>query len=254
MRKKIVAGNWKMNKTFKDAETLLYDISDLLAESEHPGVIVIVCPPSVYLELAVDFAYEEQFRVGAQNLHPDDFGAFTGEISAPMLKSLEVDYCIIGHSERRQYYNETDDLLARKVKSALNHDIIPIFCCGERLPERQQNKQFDVVKNQLREALFDLDEEYFSRVVIAYEPVWAIGTGENATPVQAQEMHAFIRKLISERYGAETASETSILYGGSCNAKNAPSLFAGVDVDGGLIGGASLDAKEFVKIVESFTM
>jgi triosephosphate isomerase len=241
-----------MNKDFKDAEVLLYDIADLLAEKNQEGIEVIVCPPAVFLELAVDIAYEEQFDVGAQNVNQNEYGALTGEISAPMLKSLEVDYCLVGHSERRKYFNETDALLAEKIRALLKWDIIPIFCCGEVLAERKKREHFDIVKKQLSEAAFHLDKEKFSKLVIAYEPVWAIGTGENATPEQAQEMHAFIRKLIAEQYEKDTAEEISILYGGSCNSKNAAGIFSKPDVDGGLIGGASLEAEEFVKVVCSY--
>jgi triosephosphate isomerase len=253
MRRRIIAGNWKMNKTFKDAESLLYDISDLLAEKNQQGVEVIVCPPSVYLELAVDIAYEEQFHVGAQNVNQNEFGAFTGEISAPMLKSIEVDFCIVGHSERRKFFNEKDDLLAQKINVLLKHDLTPIFCCGELLEERKNGKHFNVVQEQLNKALFHLNRECMSRLILAYEPVWAIGTGENATPEQAQEMHAFIRHLVEKKYDKNLAEDMSILYGGSCNSKNAAGIFSKSDVDGGLIGGASLDADEFVKIVCSFT-
>ncbi|MDP4280841.1 MAG: triose-phosphate isomerase [Bacteroidota bacterium] len=254
MRKKIVAGNWKMNKTFQEAENLIIEIADELEEIELAAGnrAVILCPPFVYLELATDMAPDSFFSVGAQNMSDSDSGAFTGEISGPMLKSMEVEYCIIGHSERRKYFGENNELLARKVDASLSHDICPIFCCGELLPDREAGKHFDVVKQQLEESLFHLKKEDFEKLIIAYEPVWAIGTGVNATPEQAQEMHAFIRKLIAEKYGEDTASQTSILYGGSCNAKNAQSLFAQPDVDGGLIGGASLNSADFIKIINSF--
>jgi triosephosphate isomerase len=206
----------------------------------------------VYLEMVTDVAAEGFFQVGAQNLNENEEGAFTGEISATMLASMEVEYCIIGHSERRKYYGESNELLRKKVEIAIKNSITPIFCIGEVLDERNQGKHFDVVRKQLEESLFHLSTEQFVYNVIAYEPVWAIGTGLNATPEQAQEMHAYIRKLISEKYGPVIAESISILYGGSCNAKNAASLFSQQDVDGGLIGGASLKADEFMQIIQSF--
>jgi len=252
MRKKIVAGNWKMNRTFQDAEELLFAITELLADKPADDVQVIVCPPSVFLELGVDIAGEGEFAVGAQNINENDKGAFTGEISASMLRSMQVEYCIIGHSERRKYFNESNELLAKKIDATLQNEIIPIYCCGEILSERENNKHFEIVQNQLTESLFHLSVEEFSKVVIAYEPVWAIGTGITASPEQAQEMHAFIRNFIKGQFGDEIANNTSILYGGSCNAKNAHSLFINEDVDGGLIGGASLSAEDFVEIVNSY--
>ncbi len=240
-----------MNKGFDEAEDLMFNIVDELDQDLPPNVEVIVCPPSVYLELATDVAADSTISVGGQNISNHESGAYTGEISASMLRSIEVDYCIIGHSERRKYFNESNQVLAEKVKIALGNDIKPIFCCGELLNERESGNHFDVVRNQINEALFHLDVEYFSKIVIAYEPVWAIGTGVTASPEQAQEMHEYIRQRISGKYGSEIASQTSILYGGSCNAKNAKELFANPDVDGGLIGGASLDADEFVKIIKS---
>jgi len=252
MRKKIVAGNWKMNKTFQEADDLLFEIKEMLNKQNPEGVQVIVCPPTLYLELANDISFESNFSVGAQNVNDNESGAYTGEISAPMLKSMDIEYCIIGHSERRKYFGETNQLLKDKVKKVLENEIIPIFCCGELLPERQAENHFNIVEKQLVESLFSLDVNNFSKVVIAYEPVWAIGTGVTASPQQAQEMHEHIRKLIAGKYGKEIADETTILYGGSCNAKNAKDLFANPDVDGGLIGGASLKAVDFIKIANSF--
>jgi triosephosphate isomerase len=252
MRTKIVAGNWKMNTTFPEAETLLTEIADALDDLELKGARVIICPPSLYLEMATDVAFESNFGVGAQNVHPEDSGAFTGEISPVMLRELNVEFCIVGHSERRKYFNESHEFLQQKVDALVRHDIIPIFCCGEVLPEREAGQHFDVVKRQLAESLFHLSPEAFQQVIIAYEPVWAIGTGVNASPEQAQEMHAFIRGLVAEKYGSGTAEDTTILYGGSCNAKNAQELFARPDVDGGLIGGASLKAADFLTIATSF--
>ena len=252
MRRKIVAGNWKMNKSFREAEDLVAEIADKLEALEQGREEVILCPPFVYLEMATDIAQESVFSVGAQNLNDNDEGPYTGEVSGVMLESMDVEYCIIGHSERRKYFKEDHDLLSRKVDAAMRHGIRPIFCCGELLPEREAGQHFEVVRKQLDESLFHLDAARFNEVVIAYEPVWAIGTGVNATPAQAQEMHAYIRNLVTAKYGEDVAAVTSILYGGSCNASNARELFAQPDVDGGLIGGASLKADEFIRIVTSF--
>jgi triosephosphate isomerase (TIM) len=252
MRTKIVAGNWKMNLDFHDAEELLAGISEKLEGEDLPDVTVVICPPAVYLEMANDFAEEGGFYTGAQNLSDKESGAYTGEISAAMIQSVGAAFAIVGHSERRAYYNETDELLKAKVIQAISHDLVPIFCCGEVLEERNKGSHFDVVKRQLDIALFDLSEEDFGSVVIAYEPVWAIGTGVTASPEQAQEMHAYIRKLVSEKYGQEVADETTILYGGSCNEKNAAELFSQADVDGGLIGGASLKVESFMGIIKAF--
>jgi triosephosphate isomerase (TIM) len=252
MRKKIVAGNWKMNKTFSEAETLITDIADVLDDVDLKGAEVVICPPAIYLEMAMDVAYESNFKVGAQNIYPEDSGAFTGEISPLMLKELNVSYCIIGHSERRKYFQESHEFLQRKVDALLKHNIHPIFCCGEVLPEREANTHFEVVRMQVEDSLFHLPVESFRNVVIAYEPVWAIGTGVTATKEQAQEMHAFIRNLVARKYTEKVAGETTILYGGSCNGKNARELFEQPDVDGGLIGGASLKTEEFIQIATSF--
>lgn len=251
MRKKIVAGNWKMNKSFEDAEDLLSTLASEL-ETKKINCKVIVCPPAVYLEMASDFADESVFLVGAQNVSEFENGAYTGEISAEILAFMDIEYCIVGHSERRKYFNENNIQLAGKVNRLLDQGINPIYCCGELIAEREKNNHFEVVKKQIEEGLFHLNEAEFSNVVIAYEPVWAIGTGLNATPDQAQEMHAYIRKIVEMKYGLKVAKETSILYGGSCNPKNAAELFAKADVDGGLIGGASLKADDFMKIILSF--
>lgn len=252
MRKKIVAGNWKMNKAFDEAEELLVSIGEELNEKGRGDTEVIICPPSLYLEMAYDMGVENDFYVGAQNLSQWESGAYTGEISAAMLQSMGVEYAILGHSERRTYFGEDDKLIALKIDQALSQDISPIYCCGEVLPQRQENRHFEVVKNQVSEALFHLTKEQLENVIIAYEPVWAIGTGVTATPEQAQEMHAFIRGLIADKFGKDAADNIVILYGGSCNAKNAAELFANPDVDGGLIGGASLKAEDFVTIVNAF--
>lgn len=242
-----------MNKTFEEADELLNDISEALeAETIDPSVGLIVCPPFPYLEIASDVSDESYFQVGAQNVSDQEMGAYTGEVSATMLQYMDIAYCIVGHSERRAYYHETDAIVAAKVNQLLAHEIQPIVCCGEVLEEREANRQFEVVKTQIQDGLFHLSAEEFAQVIIAYEPVWAIGTGKTATPAQAQEMHAFIRSLIAEKYGAQVADNTSILYGGSCKPSNAKELFANPDVDGGLIGGASLNANDFLAIAKAF--
>jgi triosephosphate isomerase len=251
MRKLIVAGNWKMNKTFEEAENLINDIA-IECDEKELKCEVVVCPPALFLEVATDFADVSKIAVGAQNVSDKDSGAYTGEIAAAMLESVEVDYCIVGHSERRKYFNETDDVLAEKVNRLLDYGIKPIYCCGEVLEEREKNTHFDVVRQQLKDGLFHLTDDEFANIVIAYEPVWAIGTGVTASPEQAQEMHAFIRDLIADNYNRKIADDTTILYGGSCNSGNAKELFSNKDVDGGLIGGASLKADEFMKIAGSF--
>ncbi len=253
MRKNIVAGNWKMNKTFEQADELIDGIMTKLEKQElGENTMMIICPPFPFLEMCTDYSNESYFAVGAQNVNDNDHGAYTGEVSAEMLHSMDIDFCIVGHSERRAYYGETDAIVARKVDQLLKNDIRPIVCCGEVLEEREAGKQFDVVKRQITDGLFHLSAEQFQSVVIAYEPVWAIGTGKTATPEQAQEIHAYIRSLIAEKYGQQVADETSILYGGSCKPSNARELFANPDVDGGLIGGASLNADDFVDIAMAF--
>jgi len=240
-----------MNKNFHEAEELISAIADELDEKELKCE-VIVSPPSLYLEMTSDYAEESILSIAAQNVSSFDDGAYTGEISASMLSDMDIEYCIVGHSERRKFFNEVDASLAQKVDRLLDNNMKPIFCIGEQLDERRVGKHFDVVKNQLLNGLFHLNNDEFLNTIVAYEPVWAIGTGVVATPVQAQEMHSYIRKLIAEKYNEQTANETTILYGGSCNAKNASTLFSQPDVDGGLVGGASLKADEFIKIVTSF--
>lgn len=254
MRKKIVAGNWKMNTVMGSARELANAVTNGLTadniEGLGKGKEVIFFPPYMFLPEVVNICSAAPgVFAGAQNCHQEDKGAFTGEISVDMIRSVGATHCLVGHSERRSYFNESDDLLAIKVKKLLEHDLAPVFCCGELLPERQAGKHFSVVQQQLETGLFWLQKEAFQHVIIAYEPVWAIGTGVTATAEQAQEMHAFIRKLIAEKYGQETADATTILYGGSCNAANAAELFGNPDVDGGLIGGASLKADDFLKII-----
>ena len=249
-RTKIVAGNWKMNMDFTEGRDLAISIIRQLGPTENK---VILCPPFIHLNyISMLTKGIANLSVGSQNCHAEASGAFTGEISVPMVKSAGAQYVILGHSERRQYFNESDKMLAKKVDSVLNGGLVPIFCCGEKLDAREAKKQEEVVNKQLSGGLFHLSKKQFQNVVIAYEPIWAIGTGKTASPKQAQEMHAFIRKLIAKKYGSETADSISILYGGSVKPKNAKELFKKPDVDGGLIGGASLKAEDFVAIVNSF--
>lgn len=252
MRRNIVAGNWKSNELFSQADELINDIAEGLREFDNTDVDVIVCPPFPYLELVGDASEDVEFFVGAQNVSKFDNGAFTGEVSAKMLQSMNIDYCIVGHSERRKYFNETNQDVAEKVNKLLEADINPIVCVGESLEQREAGTHFELIRSQVSEGLFHLDCEQIKRTVIAYEPVWAIGTGKTATKEQAQEVHAFIRAMLAEKYSDDVAQEVAILYGGSCNAKNARELFAQTDVDGGLIGGASLKAADFIEIARSF--
>ena len=253
MRKKIVAGNWKMNLSFQEADELLDELMGELEKVELPrDEQVVVCTPFPYLEMASDYANDSYFMVGAQDVSTHEKGAYTGEVSAAMLESCEIDYCIVGHSERRAYHGETDAMVATKVDQLLAHGLKPIVCVGEVLEEREAGRQLDVVKTQVEGGLFHLGAEQMKEVVIAYEPVWAIGTGKTATTDQAQEIHAHIRALLAEKYGREVADEISILYGGSCKPTNAKELFACPDIDGGLIGGASLKAQDFMGIVTAF--
>ena len=255
MRQNLVAGNWKMNLTYPEGQALVTEITTLTgAAMAAPGApVVVVCVPFPYLA-GVKHQLPEGagFHLGAQNCHQKESGAFTGEVSARMLASVGCEYVILGHSERRQYFGETDDLLAQKLKAALAAGLKPIFCVGESLETREADETFDYLGKQLAAGLFHLSNEEFAQVVVAYEPIWAIGTGRTATSAQAQEVHAFIRERIAHAYDAEAALNTSILYGGSANAQNAKELFAQPDVDGGLIGGASLKAADFTTIIESF--
>lgn len=238
-----------MNKTAAETKAL---IEELLEQDLDPNVEVLIAPTSVHLAQAVQATAGSRVAVAAQNMHQAQSGAFTGEISASMLIGVGVEHVILGHSERRAYFGENDALLAEKVQAALDSDLQVIFCFGEELSDRQKNTHFDVVESQLRNALFDLPSSVWSSIVLAYEPVWAIGTGETASPEQAQEMHAFIRQLLDKQYGAECAQSVSILYGGSVKPANAAEIFAKPDVDGGLIGGASLNALDFAAIVNGF--
>ena len=248
MRKKIVAGNWKMNNDIKKSLSL---ISDLLGKLPQTEAEVMIAPTFVNLIPSVEAVKNSKIEVIAQNMHFAESGAYTGEISADMLTSIDVKTTILGHSERRAYFNETDESLSKKVDTALKHGIRVVFCIGEELADRKANKHFEVVGNQIKNGLFHLPAEAWQHLVLAYEPVWAIGTGETATPEQAQEIHHFIRKTISDKYGKDVADNVSILYGGSVKPDNAKEIFAKEDVDGGLIGGAALKADDFVSIIKS---
>jgi triosephosphate isomerase len=253
MRKKIVAGNWKMNLDYNEGLGLFSEIINMVKDEVTGTQEAVVCSPFIHFHSLVQMAKGyNKVAVGAQNAHQAESGAYTGEISAKMVKSVGATYVILGHSERRQYFGETNELLAKKTDTVLAHDLRPIFCIGETLQERESNQYFDVIKTQLVEGVFHLDEAQFAKVVLAYEPVWAIGTGVTASSAQAQEIHAFIRIEIAAKYGQEIANNTTILYGGSCNPKNAPELFAQPDIDGGLIGGASLKSRDFIDIVKVF--
>ena len=249
MRKQIVAGNWKMNKTESETTQL---IEELKKQDLKSGVEVFIAPTFVNLSAAVKMTKDSSIYVSAQNMHQSASGAFTGEISSTMLLDIGVQHVILGHSERRAYFGETDELLKEKVQAALKAGMHIIFCFGEELDDRKSETHFDVVKKQLSTVLFDLDATQWQKIILAYEPVWAIGTGETASPEQAQEMHAFIRSLILENYDSSCANAVSILYGGSVKPANATKIFAQTDVDGGLIGGASLQAEDFAAIVNGF--
>ena len=247
MRKKIVAGNWKMNRNSEQTEVLLNElITQIPAESTAQ---VIVAPTFVNLASAVNKLKSTTIGVSAQNMHQAASGAYTGEISADMLTSIGINTVILGHSERRAIFHETDALIASKVDAALQHNMTVIFCFGEELKDRQSNNHFNIVENQLRDGVFQIQKNDWEKIVLAYEPVWAIGTGETASPEQAQEMHEFIRETVRKSFGSDVAEDVSILYGGSVKADNAKEIFSKPDVDGGLIGGAALNAKDFVAIV-----
>ncbi|WP_293294103.1 triose-phosphate isomerase [Allomuricauda sp.] len=248
MRTKIVAGNWKMNKNLQETEELLAELSAKLPDTDAD---IIVAPTFVNLQAAKEALQDSKIQVAAQNMHFAENGAYTGEISGDMLLALGVDTVIIGHSERRAYFGEDDELLSKKVRTAVEKGLKVIFCFGEELEDRKSDKHFTVVENQLKNALFDLDASAWSKIVLAYEPVWAIGTGETASPEQAQEMHAFIRKTIADGFNSSIAEDVSILYGGSVKPANASEIFSKPDVDGGLIGGASLKATDFSEIIKA---
>ncbi|MBI2269803.1 MAG: triose-phosphate isomerase [Bacteroidetes bacterium] len=250
MPKKIVAGNWKMNKSCSEASLLFNEIKNLLKSNPAKDVTVIVFPSFVFLrDLA---AQSGGMLIGAQNCASEASGAFTGEVSAAMIRSAGAEYVIIGHSERRTYFAETNSTLAKKIDMCIQNNLKPVYCIGETSEERKAGKHFSVVEQQLNEGVFHLSGELFPKIIIAYEPVWAIGTGVTATAAQAQEMHAFIRETVKKKYSESIAVNCPVLYGGSCNPTNAKELFACPDINGGLIGGASLNAADFIKIIHSF--
>ncbi|OIP83264.1 MAG: triose-phosphate isomerase [Porphyromonadaceae bacterium CG2_30_38_12] len=251
MRKNIVAGNWKMNKTLQEGLALATELNESLA-GVTPNCDVVIGTPFIHLASVAAAIDTNKIAVAAQNIADKDSGAFTGEVSAAMVKSTGASYVILGHSERREYYGETSETLNKKVTLALANGLTPIYCCGESLEIRNANTQNDFVKNQLDETIFNLSADDFSKLAIAYEPIWAIGTGVTASTAQAQDMLQFIRSIIAAKFGADIAQNTSILYGGSCNAKNAAELFSQPDIDGGLIGGASLKAADFKAIIDAF--
>ena len=251
MRKKIVAGNWKMNMTLQDGIALAKELNENLS-ADKPNCGVVICTPFIHLASIAQFLNQDIIGLGAENCADKEKGAYTGEVSAAMVKSTGAQYVILGHSERREYYAETPEILKEKVLLALSIGLKVIFCIGESLEEREANKQNEVVKAELEGSVFNLTAEQFSNIIIAYEPIWAIGTGKTATAEQAEEIHAYIRQVIAEKFGAEVADATSILYGGSCKPSNAAELFAKPDIDGGLIGGASLKAADFKGIIDAW--
>ncbi len=250
MRTKIVAGNWKMNKSVEEARSLTAEVMALSKAEVKSNAKVVLCVPFPYLIPTRDQLAGSNVQVGAQNCSEHESGAYTGEVSAAMLKSAAIPYVIIGHSERRQYFGEDGKLLAKKTDKALAHGLVPIFCCGEPLEIREKGTHEDLVRDQVEESLFHLSADLLKKIVIAYEPVWAIGTGKTATSQQAQDMHAVIRKQLVRKYGDDVAQQIPILYGGSVKPDNAKELFSCPDVDGGLVGGASLKAKDFVDIIK----
>ncbi|MDT8401520.1 MAG: triose-phosphate isomerase [Bacteroidales bacterium] len=251
MRSKVVAGNWKMNMNHAEGLSLARDVDDFLLGNDKPGLEVILCPPFIHLAHIAGSLRAPNISTGAQNCSDKDAGAYTGEISAGMIKSTGAEYVIIGHSERRSYFNENDELLNEKIKTALNNKLRVIFCCGEVLSDREKGKHFEIVKSQIEKAFNGISREDLVDIIIAYEPVWAIGTGVTASSCQAQEMHSYIRSIIYELYGKKESEQILILYGGSCKPSNSAELFSMEDVDGGLIGGASLKKDDFCKIIDS---
>ncbi|HHE39306.1 MAG TPA: triose-phosphate isomerase [Candidatus Cloacimonetes bacterium] len=249
MRKTVIAANWKMNKLFYEVEDFLIELTDFADETYLNDVVVIVFPSAIYLEVANDITNDSQIIVGAQNIHENDAGAFTGEISAPMLKSIDVDYSLVGHSERRKYFNETDETVNKKTKTLLNNDMNVILCIGETLDQREAGITKKIVLEQLQNALEGI--RVIDKIFFAYEPVWAIGTGKTATPEQAQEIHNLIRNWLRDNYSKQVAEETSILYGGSVTPENIEDLLKQPDIDGGLIGGASLNVEKFIDIINT---
>ncbi len=251
MRHKIVAGNWKMNKNLQEGVELAKELNTMLA-ADKPNCDVVICTPFIHLASVAQVLDQNVIGLGAENCADKASGAYTGEVSAEMVKSTGAQYVILGHSERREYYHETPEILKEKVLLAQANGLKVIFCIGESLAEREANKQNEVVKAELEGSVFNLSAEDFSKIIIAYEPIWAIGTGKTATSDQAEEIHAYIRSVIADKYGKEVAENISILYGGSCKASNAPELFAKPDIDGGLIGGASLKAADFKGIIDAW--
>ena len=249
MRKKIVAGNWKMNKNLQEGIALVKELKEVV---KNPKCDVVICTPFIHLATVAEMLKGTPIQLGAENCADKASGAYTGEVSAEMVKSTGAQYVILGHSERRQYYGETGEILKEKVQLALQNGLKVLYCIGESLEEREANKQNEVVKKELEESVFNLSADEFAKIVIAYEPIWAIGTGKTATAEQAEEIHAYIRQCVAEKYGAQVADDTTILYGGSCKASNAPELFSKPDIDGGLIGGASLKAADFNGIIEAW--
>ena len=251
MRKKIVAGNWKMNMNLQEGIALAKELNDNL-KADKPNCGVVICTPFIHLASIAQFLDQTVIGLGAENCADKDKGAYTGEVSAEMVKSTGAQYVILGHSERRGYYGETPAILKEKVQLALANGLEVIFCIGESLEEREQGIQNEVVKAELEGSVFNLTAEEFSHIIIAYEPIWAIGTGKTATAEQAEEIHAYIRSIVCEKFGAQVADDTTILYGGSCKPSNAKELFAKPDIDGGLIGGASLKAVDFKGIIDAW--
>lgn len=252
MRKKLVAGNWKMNKNLQEGIELTSEIINMVRDEVIGNVEVVICPPFIALSSLINLTQgQKNIEIGAQNCHQELSGAYTGEVSAAMLKSIGCQWTILGHSERRQYFGETNQLLAQKVNTALSQSLKVMYCCGETIEQRNNNEHFNIIENQVSEGLFHLSAEVMKNMVIAYEPVWAIGTGVTASTEQAQEIHAFIRDLLVEKYGNETAQSLRILYGGSVKPDNAVELFSQKDIDGGLIGGAALQSRSFTEIVKA---
>lgn len=251
MRKKFIAGNWKMNTNYKDSHDLAEQIKGGLTEFDYENADVVLCPPFTSLSIVNDVIVDSPVMLGAQNVFYEDDGAYTGEISAGMLRAVGCNYVIVGHSERRQYFGETNDIINKKVLKALGYEINPILCVGETLEERDGERQEDVVGKQVRECIANLNAPDIEKVIIAYEPVWAIGTGVNATSEQANDMHKFIRGIITELYDEKTSSKVRILYGGSMKPSNSKELLSQSDIDGGLIGGASLEAGSFTEIIRN---
>jgi len=251
MRKKIVAGNWKMNENLQEGIILAKEINTVL-EADKPNCGVVICTPFIHLASVAQVLNKSLVSLGAENCADKEKGAYTGEISAAMVKSTGAEYVILGHSERRQYYNETPEILKEKVRLALDNGLKVIFCCGETLEEREAEKQNAIVKVELENSVFNLSSTDWENIILAYEPIWAIGTGKTATSDQAEEMLAYIRSIVAEKYGREAADDTTILYGGSCNPGNAAELFSKPDIDGGLIGGASLKTSDFKAIIDAW--